>query len=244
MDVDGVGKLVDKSIRLVISASYMELLCNGAVITPGDRMNTLKAMIDSGANINLAPSSLAKMLGLQITPHTDGRKIGTADSEGSMVIAGWIHPRGYTGPIALVDNAAFTLLAVTELQSHGMGVVFPPCTQSCLLIVIRDGEEVVHTEIQRDGPTKLYFVDITELNGNSASLIIPQDGDYVGPEPKLYGGHAGYCSPCDNPNPEEERPIFTKTDFVIYDKDSLACPITTIPADRRKFYDCTGLEVL
>ena len=80
-------------------------------------------MIDSGANVNIGPPALADKLQLSIVPHTDKRGIGTAKSNGVLVIIGWIFPSGYTGPIAIVKEAAFTLLAVINLQRNGMGCI-------------------------------------------------------------------------------------------------------------------------
>ena len=114
MQVDDDGQKTGQLERLIISASVMELLCNNAVSSTTGKPTMIRAMIDSGANVNLAPVSLARTLGLHVTPHTDDRKIGTADSDGSMIIKGWIHPRGYTGPIALVEVAAFTLIACSN----------------------------------------------------------------------------------------------------------------------------------
>ena len=94
-------------------------------------------MVDSGGNVNLGPKQLAKALGCTIIPHTDGRKIGTADAEGTMEILGWIFPRGFTGPIAIVRKAAWTLLSVGELQSRGIGVNFPPDSKRCDLYLTR-----------------------------------------------------------------------------------------------------------
>jgi hypothetical protein len=73
------------------------------------------AMIDSGANVNVGPITLADELQLEIIPHPDKRGIGTAKSNGILTIIGWIFPSGYTGPIAIEQEAAFTLLAVINL---------------------------------------------------------------------------------------------------------------------------------
>jgi len=91
------------------------------------------AMIDSGANVNVGSITLANELQLEITPHPDKRGIGTAKSDGVLTILGWIFPSGYTGPIAIVQEAAFTLLAVINLQRNGMGVDFPNDETSCHL---------------------------------------------------------------------------------------------------------------
>jgi len=84
-----------------------------------------RAIIDSGANVNIGPPSLADALQLAVIPHADKRGIGTAKSDELLTIIGWIFPSGYTGPIAIVKDAACTLLAVINLQRNGMGVDFP-----------------------------------------------------------------------------------------------------------------------
>jgi len=91
-----------------------------------DTTDVFKAMVHLGANVNAGPLWLGRALGLQIMPHTSGWKIGTADTEGEMEIVVWIFPRGYTGPIAMVKKAAYTLLSVIQLQRNGMGVHCPP----------------------------------------------------------------------------------------------------------------------
>ena len=102
--------------KLVVSA------CNADIETRSRTgVDVFTAMIDSGANLNLGPSRLAKALRLEIVPHVDARRIGTADTKGHMVIIGWLFPRGFTGPIAIVERATYTLLSVSELQQYGIG---------------------------------------------------------------------------------------------------------------------------
>ena len=79
------------------------------------------AMIDSGANVNIALIELAEQLNLAVIPHNDKRSIGTAKSDDTLHIIGWIFTSGYTGPIAIVQEAAFTLLAVVHLQKKWHG---------------------------------------------------------------------------------------------------------------------------
>jgi len=87
-----------------------------------------------------------------------------------MVIIGWIFPRGYTGPIALVNNASYILLSVIQLKKNGMGVHCPPERTICLLTIICDDAEQVVMELEQLSPTNLYFVDVRMLlNGSCAS---------------------------------------------------------------------------
>ena len=56
-----------------------------------------KSMLDTGATVTLIPTAYAALLGLQIMPHTDGRRVGTADQEGTLEIQGWVDLSGYVG---------------------------------------------------------------------------------------------------------------------------------------------------
>ena len=126
-----------------------------------------QAMIDSGANVNIGPPALVDRLQLAIVPHTDKRGIGTEKSDGMLAIIGWIFPTGYTGPIAIVKEAAFTLLAVINLQRNGMGVDFPFNEDYCLLYT----KDSVFAELTRCTVNQLYFIDINKLLHNYSMLI-------------------------------------------------------------------------
>ena len=77
-----------------------------------DREKMFRGMVDLGANIAKGSPVLARLLDLHIKPHTDERKIGTANRAGSLTIIGWINVPGYTGRIAMVEGTAFILLSV------------------------------------------------------------------------------------------------------------------------------------
>ena len=151
-------------------------------------------MIDSGANINLAPVWLAEALGLHIFPHTDGRSVGTAKSGGIMHIVGWIFPPAFTGPIALVEHATFMLLSVTELQRNGMGVHFPAGELICQLKERVLDEEVVYVEVAPLAPISLYFMDVRKLLYSARSEFIPQLGDSPISPDNVVGGGNGYVA--------------------------------------------------
>ena len=168
--------------RLIISACNMDIQTR-----PTQAEEWYKAMVDMGANVNLGPVRLAKALGLPIIPHIDGRRIGTADSEGNMDIVGWIFPRGYTGPIALVKRAAWTLLSVVQLQQNGMGCHCPPERPICQLTVMEHGTEVIFTELEQEQPTLLYFIDVRRLGKQDTLEYVKQPGDVTGPGTVLYG---------------------------------------------------------
>ena len=125
--------------RLIVSLCCMQAVMK-KITTVQEYNNRFKGMVDQGANIGVGPPALASLLDLPIEPHTDGRKIGTADAEGSLTIVGWIIIPGYAGRIALVEGAAFLLLSVIHLQQNGMGVHCPPHSSTCRLKVLEDGE--------------------------------------------------------------------------------------------------------
>ena len=166
-------KSCDQGERFLISACNMDIRGR-----PRSQEDVYKAMVDQGANVNLGPVRLAKALGLQIVPHTDGRKIGTADEDGQMEILGWIFPRGYTGPIAVVKKAAYLLLSVIQLQKHGVGVHCPPERPVCTLTILQHAVEVVFIEIRQTLPTNLYFFDIRELMGDYQPEYVAQNRFY------------------------------------------------------------------
>ena len=87
MDVDSDAICALPGEKLLISACFMEMMCSTTVEMTSDLIMMLRAMIDSGANVNLAPYSLATVLGLPVTAESN-RRIGTADSTRSMPIVG------------------------------------------------------------------------------------------------------------------------------------------------------------
>jgi len=163
--------------KLVVSACHADI--ESRPRTQGD---VFKAMIDGGANLNLGPDCLAKALHLEIVPHVVARRIGTADTTGHMIIKGWIFPRGFTGPIAIVERAAYTLLSVSELQKNGMGANCPPCRSVCELVIIDvDQQERVFISIPQQPPTNLYFVDVRKLMESYMPKYVPAVGE-TGPD--------------------------------------------------------------
>ena len=134
--------------------------------------NMMMAMIDSGANVNLGPPSLATDLGLQLCPHIDTRQIGTAHSNSKLVILGWIFPTGFTGPIAIVHNCTHILISTIQLQSHGMGVYMPPHETICSLTA----HNGIFIDIIPCPVTHLYFIHIHKLLASYHPLHIDQPG--------------------------------------------------------------------
>jgi hypothetical protein len=138
--------------NFVISSSNMDIR-----EIPKALEDVYKAMVDLGANVNLGPVRLPNALVLIIISHIDGKMICTADLDGYMEYVGWIFPRGYTGPTALVKNEAYILLSVIQLQQNGMGVYFPPERPKCVLTIFEDIKEVVFIEITQSVSTKSLF---------------------------------------------------------------------------------------
>jgi len=60
-----------------------------------DRYKSIKVKV---RNDNLGPVPLTEALGLKIVPHTDGSRIGTADTEGQL---GWRYWGGYSHKVLL-----------------------------------------------------------------------------------------------------------------------------------------------
>jgi hypothetical protein len=139
--------------EFVISAGVME------VILSKRNNECTRAMIDSGANVNISSPELSKILRLEIMPHNDKRSIGTAKQGGVLRIIGWIFPTGFTGPIAIVEGAAFTLLSTAHLQRNSMGVNFPFDEKICILYTKYN----VFLRLEMNEEDQLYFVDIRKL---------------------------------------------------------------------------------
>ena len=152
------------------------------------------AMIDSGANVNIDPPALAKHLNLAVIPPNDKRAIGTAKIYGLLTITGWIFPTGYTGPIAIVQEAAFTLLAVINMQRNGMGVDFPYNEQTCVLYTQR----YTFAHLTRCPYNELYFIDISKLLDTYIPEYIAQPDDVqLTAAHGVIGGLCGYLTKID-----------------------------------------------
>ena len=152
----------------VISAGMMQCITNTA-----HKAHCTEAMIDSGANVNVGPITLAETLQLEMIPHTDKRGIGTAKSDGLLTIIGWIFPSGYTGPIAIVKEAAFTLLAVVNLQTNGMGVDFPHDEAICRLYT----QHYTFVELTRNHEDGLYFINLKKLMNDYMPTFVTTKND-------------------------------------------------------------------
>ena len=74
-----------------------------------------------------------------------------------------VFPKGYTGPIAIVREGTYMLLAVIQLQQNGMGVQFPIYSTLCMLTHMSGNEEAVFAEIVQSFPLQLYFIDIYNI---------------------------------------------------------------------------------
>ena len=72
---------------LIVSAVVMEAVLRekGLLIHPAA---CWRSMIDTAATVTLVPPDCTHHLGLSILPHTDERRIGTADQKGSLEIQG------------------------------------------------------------------------------------------------------------------------------------------------------------
>jgi len=194
------------SAKFVVSSSVMEKLGQQR---ERESSRQWSAMNDAGANINLGPMWIAKELGLMIFPHTDGRKIGTAHTEGELIILGWIFPGGYVGKIAMIDDkeAAFILLSTGQLQKNGMGSEFPRHSNRCILTT-RHG---VFAELTQCPKLQLYFLDLRKIIDGYMPKYVKQPGDpKLGPS-VLVGGSAGYVQNIKNYDTNRDNSNTTPT---------------------------------
>jgi len=208
--VDLVAFLSETSDKAIDELHHTASVCKLKNVTDDlfvvgvDMMHLIKAsvmindekflvMIDSGANVNLGPKWLVSALGLVLVPHSDSRKIGTAKEADLLVILGWIFPYGVTGPIAIVDECPYILLAVIQLQAHGMGILFPEKEfgiNSAVCILTRGG--VVFAELEQSSSTNLYFIDLRKLLDDYVPTYVAQSNDETSVEMGQLGGNLGY----------------------------------------------------
>ena len=75
--------------ELVISAAVMDVVL---AVSENSQMilDNWRAILDTCATVTLIPTNCAECLGLPIMPHTDGRRVGTADQHGNFTIQGWV----------------------------------------------------------------------------------------------------------------------------------------------------------
>ena len=180
---------IDEEEQFIVTAGMLEKVkCNNE-----DNMEKYLAMIDSGANVNLGPKWLVKALGLVMVPHTDARKIGTAKMSDTLQILGWIFPYGVTGPIAIVEDCSYILLAVIQLQGHGMSVIFPQKAEddNSAVCVLKRGAEIF-TELHQSVNTNLYFIDIRKLMDDYVPIFVAQTNEKQHLKEEQLGGCLGY----------------------------------------------------
>lgn len=167
--------------RLIVSVATMEAVLKKADLQshPADWW---RSMIDTGATVTLLPRSCAERMGLPIMPHTDGRRVGTADQMGSLEIHGWIDLGGYIGYAAVCSAVGFIIVASCQLQSHQIGLDFYSCGPVCELYT-PDGSLAILNQCPQ---TRLYYCDLWILLVQPRCLFIPIEKD-VKPETHYYG---------------------------------------------------------
>ena len=173
----------DSIEQYFVSARVMDIMQH-KILTDFD---IFRAMIDSGANISMAPLAVAEALGLKIYPPLDDRTIGTAEKSGhQLVIVGWIYPRGFTGPIALVETG-FLLLSTCQMQCRGMSTEFPMFDTVCHLSTC-DGW---FATLDQCVVTRLYYIDVRCLLNDTMVPYVKQVGDVPLSVETLHSGWAG-----------------------------------------------------
>ena len=148
----------DVSYQLVVSMSTMEVVMADANIHMF-HLDKWRAMLDTGATVTLIPMACAVKLGLQIMPHTDGRRVGTADQEGTLEIQGWLDLQGFIGRAAVCSAVGFIIVASCQLQSCGLGMDLKPDNNICELYT-KDGLFAI---LDQCSATHLYYIDLRRL---------------------------------------------------------------------------------
>ena len=126
----GLDKQVsDRYITINIMEIQDRKISTDIIILGNNTGQSHDALIDSGANVQVANQVLAKALqDIGITLRTDQGTISikTADKKHPIQITGWLDVGGYVGSLAVVENALYNLLSTSIVQEKGMGAVFPP----------------------------------------------------------------------------------------------------------------------
>ena len=148
------------------------------------------SLLDSGANVTLVPLEFMKKFNIDMKPHTDGRRIGTADKEGALEILGWIDLEGYIGLAAVCNQISFIIIAINQLKKRGLGVDFKCNTSDCLLYT----KHGLFSKVEECPHTKLYFIDIRLLMGKYVIPFLSQEGDIKPANNGLLGGSAGHVN--------------------------------------------------
>ena len=128
-----------------------------------------KSMLDTGATVTLIPTVYAALLGLQIMPHTDGRRVGTADQEGTLEIQGWVDLSGYVGRAAVCSAVKFIIVASCQLQACGLGMDLQPNTTICELYTDTGSFAL----LDQCTTTHLYYIDLRLLLNQPLCLYVP-----------------------------------------------------------------------
>jgi len=104
-----------------------------AIMNIGCPPSIERAMLDSGATVPPVPLEFVDKYKLTLRPHTDGRRIGTADNEGSIEILGWIDLAGYVGLCAVCSQITFIIISTGQIQRRGLGSNFLADQPNCQL---------------------------------------------------------------------------------------------------------------
>lgn len=75
----------DDTYQLVVSVSTKDVVMADSDISMLN-LDKWRAVLDTGATVTLIPMACAVQLGLQIMPHTDGRRVETADQARTLEI--------------------------------------------------------------------------------------------------------------------------------------------------------------
>jgi len=137
----------------------------------GSESLKMRALIDSGANVNIMTQACAVRMqaeGKNVTwdEHT-GKVIATAEDGGVIKVIGRIDMAGNIGMMYVVDKATHNLISVARMQSLGVRVEFPARMK---VMILSDSKQSI--EIQQDNKTGMYFVSLDDdiLTGKSIAM--------------------------------------------------------------------------
>lgn len=155
---------------LEVSVVMMETVLRGSD-TKYQLRDKWRSMLDTGATVSLIPTFCAEQLGLSIMPHTDGRRVKTADQEGTLKIQGWVDLQGYIGKVAVCSAVEFIILASCQLQGCGLGMDLQPDSSICELYAVEGSFAILEQSLA----THLYYIDPRRLMNQPLCLYLTND---------------------------------------------------------------------
>ena len=115
-------------LRVVISAAVMDVVL---AVSENSQMilDNWRAILDTCATVTLIPTNCAECLGLPIMPHTNGRRVGTADQHGNFTIQGWVELPALYQSVTDISHRSDTIYlqrSISPLPAQTCHVSFSP----------------------------------------------------------------------------------------------------------------------